>query len=345
MLSARSLILCTAGFAVAAALPVSAQRQAAPRECRQQIVKLCGTDRATLRQCLLEKRDQIGADCKAQLTARMREMRGSTVAPAMQSLSGAAQLVRYGPDPLQAIDYYPAKAAKAPLVLFVHGGGWKRGDKRMMDGSAKLSHWREQGYAVASLNYRLVPKAKVEDQAADVAAGLAALIKQAPRLGFDATRVVLVGHSAGAHLVALVGTDPQWLRGAGLDFGAIDGVVPLDGAGYLVPAQMDKNAMVLGDTYQQAFGTDPVRQLALSPTNHAAAPNAPAFLILHVQRDDAKQQSEGLADALRRAGTPVEVHAIPGRGLEGHMEINRKLGEADYPATPIVDRWLAARFR
>lgn len=345
MVNTRSLNLSIAALALAATSVANAQREGVPRQCRQQIVKLCGTDRATLRQCLSDKRDQLGADCKAQLTARMREMRGSKAAPAMQSPSGTAQLVRYGPDPLQEIDYYAANGAKAPLVLFVHGGGWKRGDKRMMDGSAKLSRWREQGYAVASLNYRLVPKAKVEDQAADVAAGLAALIKQAPRLGFDATRVVLVGHSAGAHLVALVGTDPQWLRGAGLDFGAIDGVIPLDGAGYLVPAQMDKNAMVLGDTYQQAFGTDPVRQLALSPTNHAAAPNAPAFLILHVQRDDAKQQSEGLADALRRAGTPVELHAIPGRGLEGHMEINRKLGEADYPATPIVDRWLAARFR
>lgn len=346
MLGARSLILCTAGFAVAAALPAFAQRQGAPRECRQQIVKLCGTDRATLRQCLLEKRDQLGADCKARLTAQRSEIRGSKPAPATQSPSGAAQLVRYGPDPLQAIDYYPAaNGAKAPLVLFVHGGGWKRGDKRMMDGSAKLSRWREQGYAVASLNYRLVPKAKVEDQAADIAAGLAALIKQARRLGFDATRVFLVGHSAGAHLVALVGTDPQWLRGAGLDFGAVDGVIALDGAGYMVPEQMGKNAMVLGDTYEQAFGTDPVRQLALSPTNHAAAPNAPAFLILHVDRADAKQQSEGLSDALRRAGTPVELYAVPGRGLQGHMEINRKLGEADYPATAIVDRWLAARFR
>ena len=292
-----------------------------------------------------ECREHLGAACKERLAFRDREARTGEARPSARRGSGEAELVRYGADRLQTIDYYAVPAKTAPLVLFVHGGGWKRGDKRMVDASAKLTHWRALGYAVASLNYRLVPEAKVEDQAADVAAGLAALLKQAPRLGFDPSRVVLVGHSAGAHLVALVGTDPQWLRGAGLDFSAIDGVIPLDGAGYHVPSQMGKNEAVLGDTYKQAFGTDPARQLALSPTQHAAAPNAPEFLILHVQRADARQQSEGLANALRRGGTPVELHAIPGRGLAGHMEINRKLGEAGYPATAIVDRWLAARFR
>ena len=53
------------------------------------------------------------------------------------------------------------------------------------------------------------------------------------------------------------------------------------------------------DTYLQAFGTDPKRQVALSPTRQAAAPNAPAFLILHVQREDGTAQSKALAAALR----------------------------------------------
>jgi len=258
----------------------------------------------------------------------------------------SGKIVSYGPDALQKIDFHAAPGKpNAPLVIFVHGGGWKRGDKSMMNGSAKLTDWQAKGYAVASVNYRVVPAAKVEDQAADVAHALAALKRQAGTLGFDPDRIVLVGHSAGAHLVALVGTDPQWLRRAGLSLTAVRGVIPLDGAGYHVPSQMGKNAVLLGDTYEQAFGTDPARQLALSPTEHAAAPNAPAFLILHVQRADARQQSEGLAAGLRRAGTPVELHAIPGRGLKGHMEINRDLGDPAYPATAIVDSWLAERFR
>lgn len=260
-------------------------------------------------------------------------------------LSQEARIVSYGPDRLQRIDFYPARAGgQAPLVVFVHGGGWKRGDKAMMRGSDKLADWQAKGYAVASLNYRLVPTVRVEDQARDIAAALAALRRQAQILGFDRGRMVLMGHSAGAHLVALVGTDPQWLRGAGLDFGAVAGIVALDGAGYDVPAQMAENSQLMGDTYVQAFGTDLGRQRALSPTRHAAAPNSPAFLILHVDRADAKRQSEGLAQALRRTGTPVSLHSIAGRGLAGHMEINRRLGDPSYQATGIVDGWLGRIF-
>lgn len=250
----------------------------------------------------------------------------------------------YGDDRLQRLDYWAGKTRKAPLVVFVHGGGWKRGDKKMMQGSAKLAHWQAQGYAVASVNYRLVPAATVEQQAADVASAVAYLTDNADALGFDSHRVVLIGHSAGAHLVALVGTDPQWLRGVGMGLSDIAGIIPLDGAAYDVPKQMGENALLLGDTYENAFGTDPERQKALSPTYQAAAPNAPAFLILHVQRKDGTAQSIALGEALRRSGTDAAVQGFKGRGMKGHMEINRRLGEADYPATVVVDDFLKQIF-
>jgi len=255
-----------------------------------------------------------------------------------------AQEHAYGRDALQKLDFWRGRGTSAPLVVFVHGGGWKRGDKAMMTGSAKLADWQGKGYAVASLNYRLVPAATVENQAQDVAAAVARLRGQAGKLGIDPQRVVLVGHSAGAHLVALVGTDPQWLKAHGLSPADLAGIIPLDGAAYLVADQMSENARLMGATYRQAFGTEPVRQRALSPTLHAATPNAPAFLILHVERADAARQSAVLAAALRSAGTPVELHGLDGRGLRGHMEINRRLGDPEYPATALVDEWLAARF-
>ncbi|UIP08232.1 alpha/beta hydrolase [Erythrobacter sp. SDW2] len=269
------------------------------------------------------------------------------IVPAMaqrgRDRAGGSELA-YGSAPLQRLDYWAGKDRNAPLVVFVHGGGWKRGDKKMMQGSAKLEHWQAQGYAVASVNYRLVPDATVEQQAADVASAVAYLRDNAARLGFDSERIVLIGHSAGAHLVALVGTDPQWLRGVGMKLSDIAGVVPLDGAAYDVPAQMGENAPLLGDTYKQAFGTDPVRQRALSPTFQAAAPNAPAFLILHVERKDGTAQSKALGEALRKAGTDATVQGFKGRGLRGHAEINRKLGEPDYPATAVVDAFLKKAF-
>ncbi|WP_095011539.1 alpha/beta hydrolase [Tsuneonella mangrovi] len=263
---------------------------------------------------------------------------------AVERPARAMQTISFGSDPLQALDFWAGSGRSAPLVVFVHGGGWKRGDKSMMQGSAKLADWQAKGYAVASINYRLVPVSTVEDEAADVAAAVAWLRSQSARLGIDPQRIVLVGHSAGAHLVALVGTDPQWLRGAGMALGDLRGVIALDGAAYDVPRQMSDGNRMMQGTYRQAFGTDPGRQRALSPTMHAARPNAPGFLLLHVDRADGTSQTNELGAALRKADTPVEIDAINGKGLRGHMEINRKLGEPDYPATAIVDRWLAARF-
>jgi acetyl esterase/lipase len=253
----------------------------------------------------------------------------------------------YGSDPLQRLDFYagPKGRSLPPLVVNVHGGGWKQGDKGNATGKSKAPHFFAQGYAFASINYRLVPSATVEQQAADVASALAWLKSNAGRLGFDGSRIVLTGHSAGAHLVALVGTDPQYLRAAGLDFGDLRGVLPNDGAAYDVAAQMTDGPKMMHKTYAQAFGSDPARQRALSPTLHAGAPNAPAFLLINVQREDGIRQATALAAALRKAGTAVQVNDFPGAGLKGHMEINRKLGEADYPATPVVDTWLKAVFR
>ncbi len=260
--------------------------------------------------------------------------------PAAAQPAEKRQTLAYGSDRLQTVDYWPGRTPGAPLVLFVHGGGWSRGDKRMMHGSDKLEHWRAQGYAVASLNYRLVPDATVEQQAQDVAAALA-LLKQR----FAPSRIALVGHSAGAHLVALVGTDPGYLGGAGLSYADIAGIVPLDGAAYEVSAQLAEGPRIMRRMYRQAFGTDRARQARLSPTLQAGAPNAAEFLILHVQRDDGARQSAALAEALRRGGSRAEVRGFDGTGMRGHAEINRQMGDPDYPATAVLDAFLARVFR
>ncbi|HEX4848555.1 MAG TPA: alpha/beta hydrolase [Novosphingobium sp.] len=288
-----------------------------------------------------------GTLAEARPGSRLRDRlaeRGSTDSAAPQA--PAKQTLSYGTDPLQALDFYPAAGGnrRAPLVIFVHGGGWKRGSKDNASGPWKAPHYTGLGYAYASINYRLVPDATVEQQGADVAAAVRYLIDNAARLGFDSTRIVLMGHSAGAHLVALVGTDESYLKGAGLSFAAIDGVIPIDGAAYDVPRQMSEGGKFMSDTYLQAFGSDPARQRALSPTLHAQAPNAPAFLIIHVQRKDGVAQSVALEAALKKGRTRAERQEFEGRGLKGHAEINRQLGNPDYAATPVVDAWLKKVF-
>lgn len=286
--------------------------------------------------CLTPACAQSGGLLRNRIAQRIAQRSQSAAEPGAQEIS-------YGSDPLQKLDYWKPATPGSPLVIFVHGGGWKRGDKRMAVGE-KGAHFLQQGYAFASVNYRLVPACTVEEQAQDVAHAIAYLVRHAEQLGFDRGRVALMGHSAGAHLVALVGTDMRYLKQAELPASALRGVIPLDGAAYDVPRQIAEGGNFMHDTYLEAFGTETARQQALSPTMHAAAPNAPAFLILHVQREDGTAQSNALAAALRKAGTPVEIKGFAGQGLKGHMEINRDLGRPDYPATPVVDAWLKKVF-
>ncbi len=290
-----------------------------------------------------------GTLAEARSGDRLRERlsgRGQISADADVPQPTSRQTMAYGSDRQQQLDFYPPANAnrRAPLIVFVHGGGWKRGSKNNADGNWKAPHYTASNYAYASINYRLVPDATVEQQGADVASALHYLIDNAARLGFDPSRIVLMGHSAGAHLVALVGTDEQYLRGAGLSFAALDGVLPIDGACYDVEKQISDGGNLMHDTYVQAFGTDPARQRALSPTLHAVSPNAPAFLIIHVERKDGVAQSIALEAALKQGGTRAERKEFEGRGLKGHGEINRQLGNPEYAATPVVDEWLKRVF-
>lgn len=281
-------------------------------------------------------------DARERLRDRLAARMGADEGPK----APGSETISYGSNPLQNLDVWRAKDTKgpAPLVVFVHGGGWKRGSKDNATGQHKPVHYPGEGYAFASINYRLVPDATVEQQAADVAGAVKALVDRAGALGIDRRRIVLMGHSAGAHLVALVGTDERYLKGAGLSFADIVGVIPIDGAAYDVPAQMKDGPPIMQAMYKQAFGTDLARQKALSPTLQAAAPNAPQFLLLYVQRPDGVRQAKALGAALEASGSRVEHGSFPGEGLQGHAEINRRLGDPSYAPTAAVDGWLKRLF-
>lgn len=254
--------------------------------------------------------------------------------------AGAAPEFSYGVDPLQRLDYFPAPEARAPLVLFIHGGAWTAGDKRTAAGS-KAEHFTANGIAFASVNYRLVPEVDVAEQARDIARATAWLRKDAARLGFDPDRIVLMGHSAGAHLAALLATDPSYMVDAGVPFGAIRGAVLLDGAGYDIPERMRDAGLFERRLYARAFGDDPEQWRRLSPAEHAARPNAKGWLLLHVQsRRDSQAQADALAEVLRAAGSNASV-----RGFDSdHGRLNRDLGQPGDPATSAVDSFLESCF-
>ena len=307
-----------------------AQRERLPAECRQEIVQLCRGAEGGFRQCIMTALPKLSDPCRKAVSERASA--NSSAAPGTREFA-------YGADPKQRLDLVkPASVARAPVLLFVHGGGWSIGDKAHAAGD-KARWANAQGWAFASANYRLVPQATVEQQAADVASAIAWLRANAAAQGLDPDRIVLMGHSAGAHLVALVGTDPRYLKAAGVPLGAVKGVVLLDGAGYDVPTQASAEMNIVKPMYEAAFSKDPSRQAALSPTRHAAAPNVARWLILPIERrQDSQAQSKGLADALNRAGASATVVAVPD---ESHGSLNKGLGEAGDFATEQVERFLA----
>ena len=306
-----------------------AQRERLPVECRKQIVKLCRGAEGGFRRCLMTALPKLSDDCRKAISDR--------AAGRAPEIPGLVQL-SYGADPLQQLDLLrPANTAHAPILLFLHGGGWSIGDKRQAEG-AKPAHFTARGWAFASANYRLVPQATVEQQAADIAGAIAWLRAHATEQGLDPDRIVLMGHSAGAHLAALVGTDPRYVAAAGVPMTAIRGVVLLDGAAYDVPAQIKAPGNLVQPMYDAAFGSDAARQRSLSPTFQAAAPNAANWLILPVAtRANSVAQSGGLAAGLTRAGSRASVVPVPD---SSHAELNHQLGTADDFATGKVDSFL-----
>jgi len=239
----------------------------------------------------------------------------------------------YGKAPLQRFDVYrPAATKGAPLLILVHGGGWRFGDKAHRSVvENKVARWATKGFVVVSVNYRLLPDTPVGQQAEDVAHAIAAAQKQASNWGADRGLTVLMGHSAGAHLVALLAAASDSL--AKLDVTPPQGVVLLDSAALDVPALMNMRHLPL---YDRAFGKDPLRWRELSP-QHVLDAQGPAVLaVCSSRRQQACPQAQAFAKAAQLGGRPVQV--LP-EDLS-HREINTELGlESAY--TRAVEAFMA----
>ncbi len=223
---------------------------------------------------------------------------------------------------LLTLDVYQPEGAKdLPVMVYVHGGGWTRGDKRAV--GEKMPFFCSHGYVFVSVNYRLLPKVQVPDQAGDVATAVAWVHGHARQYGGDPNRLFLMGHSAGAHLVSLVATDDGLLSKCGKNLSVIKGVIELDTAGLDVPKAVRSGRGL----YAKVFGTDPESLKRVSPLHHVA-PNKqiPPFLFVVAGGNKAKlEQSRAMAARLREVGTRAEVVEAPDKN---HGTLNQDLGKA-----------------
>lgn len=260
------------------------------------------------------------------LRERLREMRAEHQATAGQGDTslppGARHLadIAYGLHPAQRFDVYlPARAEAAPVIFMVHGGAWKWGDKemsRVVD--AKVARWVSRGFILVSINYRMLPEAAPDVQLQDVARALAVAQGKAPSWGGDPQRFVLMGHSAGAHLVALLGAAPQHAGEPTVH--PVIGTIALDSAAMDVTAIMSHRHLPL---YDAPFGKDPAYWRAMSPI-HALAPGAaPLLSVCSTRRDDSCLQAGQFATRASQLGIRAELL----RENLSHGEINAQLGQ------------------
>ena len=271
------------------------------------------------------------------LRERMAARRANAGGGTHVTLPAGTRVVRdvaYGRDPRQRFDVYaPRDAPGAPVIVMVHGGGWSRGDKAMANVvQAKVARWVPRGFIVVSTNYRMVPDADPVEQARDVARAVAAAQRRAAEWGGDRTRFVLMGHSAGAHLVALLASDPAlasaqgaapWLGTVSLDGGTMDVVETMQGRHFAL--------------FDNAFGRDPAFWRAASPLHALKAGGPPVLLVCSSRRSDSCPQARAFATRAEALGRRAQV--LP-ENLS-HAQVNATLGE-DGAYTTAVERFLAS---
>lgn len=227
----------------------------------------------------------------------------------------------YGEDKKQSLDLYlPANPKNAPIIVMVHGGAWKMGDKRSDNVvQNKMNRWVSKGAIFVSLNYRLVPKVDPQQQADDVATALAYVESHAASWGGDASKVILMGHSAGAHLVSLISANPQKYVSLGLKPWL--GTVSLDTATMDLVQMMERKHY---DFYDDAFGSDKNVWMQDSPLYQLDRSAPPMLLVCSSVRED--KPCEGSKPFMVK-GTNMGLRIEMSEQPLSHGEINDELGK------------------
>ncbi|MET0984763.1 MAG: alpha/beta hydrolase [Steroidobacteraceae bacterium] len=236
-----------------------------------------------------------------------------------------ARNVSYGSEPRQQLDVYAPEAARQlPIVVFWHGGSWATGDKA--DYRFVGNALAKRGVVAVLPNYRLYPAVKFPAFIEDAAAAVAWVQAHAAQRGGDPQRIVLMGHSAGAHIATFVAYDHGQLRRAGADPAAIRGVIGLSG-----PYALDPNSDLLRTIFAAPYTHQDWQPIARVDAT------APPTLIIHGGKDDVVRVShaEKLGDALHRAGVRVETEFYP---EAGHAATVAAFARVSGSRLPIVEQ-------
>lgn len=256
------------------------------------------------------------------------KLKGVVSAPGLKVLKDIA----YGNVSKQSLDVYiPENARNSPLIVMVHGGGWRTGDKEMTGViTHKGTYYVTKGFVFISVNNRLVPEADALGQANDIANAIAFIQKNAISWGADADKMIVIGHSAGAHLVTLLGVDPSPVINLGGH--AWSGTIALDSGAMDVPGIMTKKHRGI---YDNAFGSNPDQWELASPFHQVTKGATAMMLVCSSNRKNSCPVNYSLAEKGKKLGVNVIVH----EEALSHGQINDKLGMPG-PYTDAVDAFI-----
>ncbi|QEG01346.1 Carboxylesterase NlhH [Stieleria maiorica] len=227
------------------------------------------------------------------------------------------------------LDFYPSRADEdaSPLIVWVHGGAWRAGDKR----SVPIQRLTEHGFAIASLDYRLSGTARFPAQTEDIKAGIRFVRAHADRFEIDPDRIVIAGASAGGHLAALVGVSSgvQALENLAMGNAEVSSdvaaIVSLYGASNLqtILSQSTPHGLSVREPALKLLLGDlptavPEAARLASPLAHVDSEDPP-LLLIHGDQDPQMpiNQSHELEGAYRRAGLDATFHVVHGAAHGG----------------------------
>ena len=253
-----------------------------------------------------------------------------------------------GVDPnLLSLDLYvpEGEAEKRPVLIMIHGGGWRGGDKASpVIVGAKMRHFVGAGYVYASINYRLSPREPGGEgvqhpvHVRDCARAIAWIHDHVADYGGDPDQLHLMGHSAGGHLAALVATNGRFLEESGKDRSILKTNVLLDPAAIDIPGYLESvDGGGMTRLYESAFGTNPEDHLDASPRQHIAPEKAipPTLLFYQAERMQLHRFGRAFTRALTEAGSPSR--SVDTVTLD-HGQINSHVGMIDEPMTELIMR-------
>ncbi|MHC1785154.1 MAG: alpha/beta hydrolase fold domain-containing protein [Anaerolineaceae bacterium] len=215
--------------------------------------------------------------------------------------------------------YYPRTADNSwPLVIYIHGGGWVKGDKELGAGAVEIAQLKKAGFLVASINYRLAPEFQFPAQIQDVKCAVRHFRAHASEYNLNPEKIGVWGGSAGGHLVSLLGTSDEsagWEVGEYLDQSSrVQAVVDMFGPADLYLAFESEPGFLCREVFGATSNSDPVLAQA-SPVTYVS-PDDPPFLILHGDQDNLVpvEHSEVLYEKLQAAGVPSELVIVKNAG-------------------------------